>query len=168
MTGNDNNAQPTTSLVRVFRATGSGAVYAIIVFLIRFFLGAIRVLLVAPRLGETMAVIIEAPIMLAASWFVCRGCVDRLNVARTVPAGSLMGLVAFLVLMSAEFGLGCGSRSIASGSGCDVRITGWSDRTCRSGDLRYLPGHPDLAGCGKSRSVVLPAQFVAFCTFVTR
>jgi hypothetical protein len=24
-----------------------------------------------------------------------------------------------------------------------------------------------LAGCGKSRSVVLPAQFVAFCTFVT-
>jgi len=26
----------------------------------------------------------------------------------------------------------------------------------------------DLAGCGKSRSVVLPAQFVAFCLFVTR
>ena len=24
-----------------------------------------------------------------------------------------------------------------------------------------------LAGCGKSRSVVLPAQFVAFCPFVT-
>ena len=29
-------------------------------------------------------------------------------------------------------------------------------------------GIPALAGCGKSRSVVLPAQFVAFCTFVTR
>jgi len=26
----------------------------------------------------------------------------------------------------------------------------------------------DLAGCGKSRSVVLPARFVAFCPFVTR
>jgi len=26
----------------------------------------------------------------------------------------------------------------------------------------------DLTGCGKSRSVVLPAQFVAFCPFVTR
>jgi hypothetical protein len=25
-----------------------------------------------------------------------------------------------------------------------------------------------LAGCGKSRAVVLPAQFVAFCPFVTR
>ena len=27
---------------------------------------------------------------------------------------------------------------------------------------------PGLAGCGKSRSVVLPARFVAFCPFVTR
>ena len=25
-----------------------------------------------------------------------------------------------------------------------------------------------LTGCGKSRSVVLPARFVAFCPFVTR
>jgi hypothetical protein len=44
--------------------------------------------------------------MLAASWFICRWCVDRLDVRRTVPARSLMGLVAFLVLMSAEGGLG--------------------------------------------------------------
>ena len=44
--------------------------------------------------------------MLAVSWFVCRWCVDRLNVTRTVPARSLMGLVAFVVLMSAEVGLG--------------------------------------------------------------
>jgi hypothetical protein len=44
--------------------------------------------------------------MLAASWFVCRWCVDRLNVTRTVPARSLMGLVAFVVLMSADVGFG--------------------------------------------------------------
>jgi hypothetical protein len=49
---------------------------------------------------------VEAPIILAASWFVCRWCGDRLDVRRTVPARSLMGLVAFLVLMLAEFGLG--------------------------------------------------------------
>jgi len=90
----------------VFRATKAGALYAIIVFLIGFILGTIRVLLVAPRLGETMAVIIEAPMILAASWFVCRWCVDRLDVEPTVPARSLMGLVAFLVLMSFEVGLG--------------------------------------------------------------
>jgi hypothetical protein len=90
----------------MFRATKAGALYAIIVFLIGFMLGTIRVLLVAARLGETTAVSIEAPTMLAASWFVCRWCVARLDVAATVPVRSLMGLVAFLVLMSAEMGLG--------------------------------------------------------------
>jgi hypothetical protein len=90
----------------VFRTTEAGALYAIIVFLIGFVCGTIRVLLLVPRLGETTAVTVEAPIMLAASWFVCRWCVDRLSARRTVPAQSLMGLVAFLVLMSAEVGLG--------------------------------------------------------------
>jgi hypothetical protein len=96
----------TTAPLRLLRATKAGALYVIIVFVIGFILGTIRVLLLAPRLGETTAVIIEAPIMLAASWFVCRWCVDRLNVRRTVPARSLMGLVPFVVLMSAEVGLG--------------------------------------------------------------
>jgi hypothetical protein len=90
----------------VFRATTAGALYSTTVFLIGFILGTIRVLLLAPHLGETTAVIIEAPIMLAASWFVCLWCVDRLNARRTVPTRSLMGLVAFLVLVSAETGLG--------------------------------------------------------------
>ena len=56
-------------------------------------------------MGETVAVVVEAPIILTASWFVCRWSVDRLDVRRTASARSLMGLVAFLVLMSAEFGL---------------------------------------------------------------
>jgi hypothetical protein len=90
----------------VLQATKAGALYAIVVFSIGFILGTIRVLLLAPRLGETTAVIIEAPIMLVASWFVCRWCVDWLNVRRTVLTRSLMGLMAFLVLMSAEVGLG--------------------------------------------------------------
>ena len=90
----------------MFRATKAGALYAIIVFVTGFILGTIRVLLVAPRLGETTAVIIEAPIMLAASWFVCRWCLCRLSVRRIVPPRLLMGLIAFLVLMSAEIELG--------------------------------------------------------------
>jgi hypothetical protein len=90
----------------VFRATKAGAFYAIIVFVIGFILGTIRVLLLAPRLGETIAVIVEAPVILAASWFVCRWCVDRLDVRRTVSARSLMSLVAFLVLISVEVGMG--------------------------------------------------------------
>ena len=74
-----------TTLVQVFQATGAGALYAIIVFVIGFILGTIRVLLVAPRLGETIAVIIEAPVILTASWFVCRWCVKRLDGRRQSP-----------------------------------------------------------------------------------
>src|SRR5215472_1132334 len=116
-----------------FRATKAGALYAIIVFVIGFILGTIRVLLVAPRLGETTAVIIEAPIMLAASWFLCRWCVDKLDVRRSVAARSLMGLVAFLVLMSAEVGLGAvlGDPAERSVSALD--------------DLCHVPGHSGLA-----------------------
>lgn len=51
----------------MFRATKAGALYAIIVFLIGFILGTIRVLLLVPHMGETTAVISELPIMLAAS-----------------------------------------------------------------------------------------------------
>ena len=91
-----------TALVQVFRATKAGALYAIIVFLIGFILGTIHVLLLAPHLGETTASIVEIPIILAASLFICRWCVDRFDVRRTVPARSLMGFVAFLVLMLAE------------------------------------------------------------------
>jgi hypothetical protein len=63
--------------VSIFRAIEAGALYAITVFLIGFILGSMRILLVAPRLGETTAVIFEAPTMLAVSWFVCCWCVDR-------------------------------------------------------------------------------------------
>ena len=87
-------------------ARKAGAVYAAIVFFIGFVLGAIRVLLVVPRLGATAAVILETPIILAASWFVCRWCVDWLKVRRRVGPRALMGIVAFLVLMAAEFALG--------------------------------------------------------------
>jgi hypothetical protein len=139
-----------TTLVQVFRATKAGALYAIIVFVIGFILGTIRVLLVAPRLGETTAVILEAPMMLAASWFVCRWCGDRLDVRRTVPARSLMGFVAFLVLMSAEIGLGAVTRSIALGSACRVQIALRSHRSRCTGDLCHLPGPSGLAAVRQS------------------
>ena len=129
----------------MFRATKAGALYSIIVFLIGFILGTIRVLLVAPRLGETAAVIIEAPIMLAASWFVCRSCVNWLDVGRTVPARSGMGSVAFLVLMSAEGRTRCCTRSIFGRSACRLQIAPRRDRSWRSDDLCRIPGHSGLA-----------------------
>lgn len=87
-------------------ATKAGALYALIVLLIGFILGTIRVLLIAPRFGETVAVLMETPFMLVASWFVCRWSVDRLHVRRRLPVRSLMGVVAFVALMVAEFTIG--------------------------------------------------------------
>jgi hypothetical protein len=45
----------------------AGVAYSVIVFLIGFSFGTVRVLLLIPHLGETVAVSLEAPIMLAAS-----------------------------------------------------------------------------------------------------
>jgi hypothetical protein len=59
-----------------------------------------------PLIGETAPVLLETPLILAASWFVCRWCVDRLDVHRRIGPRSLMGAVAFVVYMSAEFALG--------------------------------------------------------------
>jgi hypothetical protein len=91
---------------KVLVVVGAGALYALIVFLIGFILGTGRVLMIAPLLGETAAVGLEAPVMLVASWFVCRWCVDRLDVPRRVGNRSLIGVVAFGVLIAAEFALG--------------------------------------------------------------
>jgi hypothetical protein len=82
----------------------AGTVYVLIVFLIGVIFGTF-VLLLIPHLGETVTVSLEAPIMLAASWFVCRWCVDRLNVRRGIGARTVMGLVGFAVLMLDELGL---------------------------------------------------------------
>ena len=46
----------------------AGLVYAAMVFLVGFGLGTIRVTLIVPHLGETGAVLLETPIMLAVRW----------------------------------------------------------------------------------------------------
>src|SRR5438067_12833053 len=85
-------------------AIRAGIAYAIVIFLIGFGLGTFRVLLLIPQVGETVGVSLETPLMLAASWFVCRRCVDLLDVARRVGSRAVMGVVAFTVLLLAEFG----------------------------------------------------------------
>ena len=83
----------------------AGAVYFLIVFAAGFGLGTIRVAWVAPRLGATAAVLLEAPFMLAASWAACGWCVRRFRMPPAIPARMVMGTVAFTLLMAAELGL---------------------------------------------------------------
>jgi len=87
---------------QLIRPVGAGLAYAILVFAAGFALGTVRVLLVVPRLGPTGAVLVEVPVILAASWWISRLCGARFKVSRALPARLVMGLAAFLVLMLAE------------------------------------------------------------------
>jgi small-conductance mechanosensitive channel len=87
---------------QLIRPAGAGFAYAILTFAVGFALGTVRVLLVVPRMGPTVAVLLEVPVILAASWWISRLCVARFKVSRAVAARLVMGLVAFLVLMLAE------------------------------------------------------------------
>ena len=87
-------------------AVRAGAAYFAIVFAIAFVLGSLRVLFVAPRVGELGAVLIEGPIILAVSWVVCGWVLQRIDVPASAGARVTMGAVAFALLMAAEFVLG--------------------------------------------------------------
>jgi hypothetical protein len=84
------------------RAIVAGILYFAAVFAIAFCLGTVRVLLVAPRRGETLAVLLELPVVLWASWACCGALVTRLAVSPRPGDRVMMGGVAFVVLQAAE------------------------------------------------------------------
>jgi len=82
----------------------AGIAYTMAVFVFAFVVGAIRVTVVVPRLGPLLAVIIEAPIVLAVSWLASLWCTRHFDVSRDASARTLMGAVAFTFLMLLELG----------------------------------------------------------------
>jgi hypothetical protein len=87
------------------RPIQAGAAYCAVVFLCGFVLGAARVLIVAPHIGEIAAVLLEAPIILSVSWVVSAWCVDRFRVREGAAPRIIMGTAAFALMMVAEFGV---------------------------------------------------------------
>jgi hypothetical protein len=86
----------------VAAAFKAGLAYFATVFAVGFVLGALRVLVVVPRVGEMAGVLIELPIMLLVSWVVCGWLLNRFSVPYKPTLGVLMGAVAFALLMLAE------------------------------------------------------------------
>ena len=76
------------------------------VFCVGFAVGALRVLVVTPMTGELLAVSLEAPIMLAVSWIACGWCLRLFPVEPAPAPRVVMGVVAFALLMAAEFAVG--------------------------------------------------------------
>jgi hypothetical protein len=91
--------------MRIGRIVGAAFAYASSVFIIGFALGAIRVLFLAPRIGSTLAVSIEAPVMLVFSWAIMKWIGPRLALPATPAAMVVLGLLAFGLLQLYEFSL---------------------------------------------------------------
>jgi hypothetical protein len=85
-----------------------GVLYFALVFALGFLLGTARTLFVqdAPGAGRLLGVLIELPIMLGASWFLCRYVIRRYEVVPTVSARAVMGGLAFALLLLAELLVG--------------------------------------------------------------
>lgn len=94
----------------------AGALYFALVFAAGFVLGAIRTLLLAPRVGDFAAVAIELPVMLAVAWLACGAVLRWVKPGQGIAAHAVMGLVAFALLMAAELALSLalGAPSIAA------------------------------------------------------
>lgn len=86
----------------------AGLAYIAMVFALGFVLGTMRTLLVhdSQGAGRLLGVLIELPIMLAASWFLCSYLVRRFRVAAAIAPRAIMGGVAFAVLLLAELLVG--------------------------------------------------------------
>jgi hypothetical protein len=93
----------------------AGLAYFAAVFLAGMFLGAVRVLVLEPRIGAVGAVLAELPIMLAVSWLACARAVRLFRVPRRAGHRLAMGGFAFLLLMGAELALALYSVATSAG-----------------------------------------------------
>ncbi len=87
-------------------AIKAGLLYFLIVFAAGFVLGSVRTLVLAPRLGEVAAVLLELPLLLAIAWFTCRRLTAALAVSPDPRARIIMGELAFVLTILAEVVLG--------------------------------------------------------------
>ncbi|HEX6279423.1 MAG TPA: hypothetical protein VFZ49_05345 [Pyrinomonadaceae bacterium] len=85
-------------MIRLFKAASA---YFAIVFAVGFILGVIRVLLVAPYLGERDAELIELPFMLTAIVLASRWTVNRFKLE--IWSAIISGCIAAGLLLVVEF-----------------------------------------------------------------
>jgi hypothetical protein len=78
-----------------------GADHFAIVFAFAFGVGALRVTFAAPAMGAIWSTLLELPVMLAASWWVCAWMSRVCHISQRIEA-IVMSLVAFTLLMGAE------------------------------------------------------------------
>jgi hypothetical protein len=88
------------------------AVYFALVFGVGFVLGVLRVLWLAPQVGERLAELFEAPVMLVAVFFSARFITQRFPASRGVDY-LVSGGVALVLLLAVEFSVVLGLRGLS-------------------------------------------------------
>jgi hypothetical protein len=86
----------------------AGLVYFAMVFALGFLLGTLRTSFVvdAPGGSRLIGVLVELPIMLIASWYLCRTVIRRLDVPSVLGSRAIMGATALSLLLLAELLVG--------------------------------------------------------------
>ena len=85
------------------RLLKAGALYFVLVFGAGFVLGPIRILWLVPRVGESTAELMEAPIMLVVIVLAARWIARRVAAPATPPRLFGVGVVALGLLLVVEF-----------------------------------------------------------------
>lgn len=85
----------------------AGIAFGLSMFGAGFCCGTIRVLLVAPTVGEFAAVLMELPLMLYICWRLGSMFVEKFNGSKiqSISGWSIMGLIAFATLLFLDIGL---------------------------------------------------------------
>jgi hypothetical protein len=86
----------------------AGFAYFALAFAAGFALGTVRLFVLVPRLGETPAVALELPVMLAVCWWLAGVVPRRLGVPRALRTRVAMGASALAWLLGAEAALAIG------------------------------------------------------------
>jgi ABC-type uncharacterized transport system permease subunit len=83
-------------------ALEAGTIYFFLVFTAGFAFGTMRTLVIAPAIGDLIAVAFELPLMLAIAWIACGWVLRRISVPNLTDHRIAMGAFAFILLMAAE------------------------------------------------------------------
>ena len=89
----------------MFATVRASLLYVGIVFSAGFVLGTLRTLVLEPRLGPTLATMLELPLILSVAWWACRIVLRRSTGLERRSRRLAMGWIAFGILLAAEFGL---------------------------------------------------------------
>jgi hypothetical protein len=90
-----------------------GLLYFMLVFGSGFLLGPIRILWVAPKVGNRAAELLECPVMILVTFVAARWIVVRFSVSKSIPVRLRVGGVALALLIGAEITLGMALRGMS-------------------------------------------------------